>query len=917
MPLPGLGPWRASAPAEFRRFPDDAVARPIGARFAQVAAEFAAREAISSPLGQWSYRRVAEDAERIAGGLQARLGLGTSRPVAVLVDHDGLLPIAVLSVIRAGHIVVVLDPAAPEPQIQQILTSCEAPLLLHDSVHAELAGRIAGAAEAIHVDEVTGEFTEPSDLGERSPAMLAFTSGTSDEPKGAVITHGVLMNLVRGATNALGIGPEDRMPMLFPVSLAVAAYPMFLPLLTGGTLATLDVRSVGLEPVGEFLERERITLAYMAPTVIRFLDGALGDRTFPDLRMVALGGELVDAEVVDLTRRLFSPTLMANGYGTTETGVVALYVLDPSTELSGAAPCGFAVDDVEIVVLDDQGTTLGPDEPGELAVLSPHLFTGYWKHPELSRQVLFADPLGREGWGMFRTGDHGSVDRNGVLTVHGRVDTKVKVRGKFVVIGEIESDLHGLDGVSDAAVMPDVRAGNTELVAFVVPSADFEGGPTGWRADLLERRESFMVPSRWVVLDELPRLPNGKLDRRALPIDDSGALDASAPELERPDLSGREATRRTIKAVWEGLLPVGSIGEDEDFFHLGGDSLLAAQMLIHVERETGVIVPMGELVHARTVRTLADVVDRHRDVRGHPAPLVSCVQRGDAAARPQLWFVPDLQGSAFRVRHLAEALGADQPVWSFESPLVAGEPNPFTRLETFAARLLTDLRRVQPEGPYWLSGYSFGGICAYEMARQLELDGEAVAFVSVVDVGPGYRGPGWSATKSPGRPWFGVAKPPPAGSSAFEAVRHYLEMVSTSRSGALRHLMVRTGVARVVDPIRFRADLRRHGRVRPEWRLWYAWEEHWKLAAKHWDRASAYPGTMDLFWEATTGSVDSTMGWSALIGDLRIHRFAVGADGDHDAILEPAGARALGPVLRSVIDERLESPHSRRTPDGN
>jgi thioesterase domain-containing protein len=240
-------------------------------------------------------------------------------------------------------------------------------------------------------------------------------------------------------------------------------------------------------------------------------------------------------------------------------------------------------------------------------------------------------------------------------------------------------------------------------------------------------------------------------------------------------------------------------------------------------------------------------------------------------------------------------------VWSFESPLLAGEPNDFSSLDTFVANYLTDLVAAQPEGPYWLAGYSFGGICAYEMARQLRREGREVAFVGVIDVGPGYRGPGWSDWFSPFRPWFGVEKPPPPGAPLREQVVHYRDMVTRSPSGAARHVMVRTGVSRLVDPVRFKADLRRSGRVRPEWRLWYAWEEHWKLAAQAWQRNSSYDGTVDLFWANDTGSADATMGWGPLVGELHIHRF----EGDHLGLLEPRGAGQLAEVVRTVLDERL------------
>jgi thioesterase domain-containing protein len=341
------------------------------------------------------------------------------------------------------------------------------------------------------------------------------------------------------------------------------------------------------------------------------------------------------------------------------------------------------------------------------------------------------------------------------------------------------------------------------------------------------------------------------------------------------------------------------VGPDDEFAHLGGDSLLAAQMLVLVDQRMGVTVPMGDLVHAPTLRQLSEVVTRRRLDTEAPST-AALVQAGDEG-RPRLWFVHDLQGSAYRVRHVAAALGEDQPVWSFESPLLRGEPNPFTQLDTFAARYLRDLREAQPDGPYWLAGYSFGGVCAYEMARQLRRDGDEVAFLGVIDVGPGYRGPGWGDKHPPFRPWFGVAKPPPPGSTPSEIAAHYLEMIQDSPRGALRHLMVRTGLAERLDPLRFQADLRATGRVRPEWRLWYAWEEHWKLAAAAWDRSATYEGTVDLFWASDTASADATLGWGPLVEDLRIHRF----EGDHMGTLEPRGASELASALRAVLDRTV------------
>ena len=340
--------------------------------------------------------------------------------------------------------------------------------------------------------------------------------------------------------------------------------------------------------------------------------------------------------------------------------------------------------------------------------------------------------------------------------------------------------------------MPTCRDGNVELVAVVVPTDADTVDTTALRAELLERNEAYRVPARWIVVPELPRLPNGKVDRRALPVPDESARAAGAgPDRGVAAGGGTEAkvvasatggdpdsVQRGLRDIWELLLPVGVVGPDTDFIAAGGDSLLAAQMIVMVEQRLGVTVPMGELVHARTLADLSEVVARIQ--RDAPTTTVSCVQAGDESLRPRLWFVHDLQGSAYRIRHLAQHLGPDQPVWSFESPLLAGEPNDFPSLDTFVANYLTDLVAAQPEGPYWLAGYSFGGICAYEMARQLHADGREVAFVGVVDVGPGYRGPGRSERMSPFRPWFGVEKPPDDAAGLREQFDHYRAMIRRS-----------------------------------------------------------------------------------------------------------------------------------------
>ena len=580
----GLGPWRsAEPPPGWNPFPDDAVGGSVAQRFLHTASRFPDKEALSSPAGSWTFAQLAADATGQAGAIASLLDESGPRPVALLITHDGPLVIALLSIILAGHIVVVVDPQAPQAEQLHVLAESGANLVLADYANAEVAAVLTAGSEQVAVrklDELEPSHYEVPSTGPDHPIMLAFTSGTSGESKAAVVTNAVLLNLIRGATNALGIGPDDRMPMLFPTSLAVAAYPMFLPLLNGGTLATLDVRSVGLDPVADFLADERITLAYMAPTVVRFLVDALADRSFPDLRMIALGGEVVDAEVVELTRQLLGPRHIANGFGTTETGVITLYVLDADGDPDGEVPAGYPVPEVEVMILDDSGDEVPTGEAGEVAIASPHVFSGYWGHHDVDQLVLGPDPSGRDGWSHYRTGDLGRVNNDGALVVLGRLDAKVKVRGRFVVLGDVEADLHVIDGVRDAAVISRSDHGVTELDAWVALIDGSQRTGSELRAELLKDREAYRVPSKWHLVEDLPRLPNGKLDRQALRRPQTKPATGSGQGSETDHHNDIGGTTRQLRDIWEALLPGAVVGLDDDFAHLGGDSLLAAQMLV-------------------------------------------------------------------------------------------------------------------------------------------------------------------------------------------------------------------------------------------------------------------------------------------------------------------------------------------------
>ena len=259
----------------------------------------------------------------------------------------------------------------------------------------------------------------------------------------------------------------------------------------------------------------------------------------------------------------------------------------------------------------------------------------------------------------------------------------------------------------------------------------------------------------------------------------------------------------------------------------------------------------------------------------------------------------DLHGSAFRFRHLAAALGRDQPVKGFESPALTGERFPFTRIETLALRYVTEMQRAQPEGPYHLCGYSFGGIVAFEMARHLRRAGEEVALLAVVDIGPGYRGVDFDRRRPPRGPWLDLPDPPEPGAGRRRRLSRFLGALRKSPRDAGTYVVFNSRFRRRLLPVSWWWQLRRHGRVPARHRLWYAYQKHWELVGPSWAGAP-YEGEVTLFWSDDTASADATMGWGALGADVEIHRIAVG----HEQIMDEREVHHLADPLRQELDRR-------------
>ncbi|MGH2934750.1 MAG: AMP-binding protein, partial [Gaiellaceae bacterium] len=692
-----------------------------------------ARIAIERGTTMLTYAELDEATESAAHALRERLGAGTHRVVLHLEDIVELA-VASMAVARAGAVSVPVDPTVPEERIRRICRDVDASLLLSDSdLDSELA--------PVRPTSLTG--TRPAQWEDVPPGeavAIAFTSGSTGEPKGIIIPAaarpmadaGVDMSAYGTFSQSLGDAGVDmsaygaasetlRVGLVSGGSSNVSETTLHSYLLIGATVAAYEMRREGIAGFANWLRGANVFVFTMVPTVLRhILPTFRPDDRFDSVRMVFLSGETTTWEdVVALRSHLHPEAVVTSIYGTTETGACLMATIDDSTEIcSGPLPLGFPMVDRTVEILDELGRPVADGEIGQIVVTGPETSLGYWNRPEEAAGTFtwVSDDKRRVA-----TGDLGSRLPDGNIEHHGRVDHVVKVAGNRIELGEVESALRALDGVADAAATTYLdTADDVRLWAAAVPAAGRVLNGLALRVELARILPAAHLPDGITVLASLPLLPGGKVDRGSLPVEASLTAPIE-PATER---------ERELLAVWQEVLGNSGIGVGDDFFALGGDSLRAASVIVGVHRLYGIELPVSILVEAPTVRSLAAVLEAGMAW----SPLVPV--RGGIG--PAFFVVHDGSGDVVYARLLAEGLPAEMPVYGLRGRALDGSAIPEQGLAELSASYVRTIRSVQPEGPYHLYGMSAGGSIAFEMARQLEESGATVGVVAIGDTaGPG------------------------------------------------------------------------------------------------------------------------------------------------------------------------------------
>ena len=784
------------------------------------------------------------------------IALGVTREdrVGVCLGRSIDFIVAVLATIKAGAAYVPLDPAYPAERLAYMTDDVRAKVVISRDW-------LAAADLASHSTTNPPVTTTSRDL-----AYVMYTSGSTGRPKGTCIEQRAIARLVL-ATDYVQLTARDVVGHASNTSFDAATFEIWGALLTGARLHVL-APDVVLSP--ELFTREIVasglTVLFITTALFHQL-AALAPDAFRTLDHLLFGGEVCDVAVV---RRVLAvgPRRLLHVYGPTETTTFATWHLVRAVEPAATSiPIGRPLANTTIRILDRARQPVPIGVRGEIFIGGPGVARGYWNRPELTAERFVDDPLA-PGERLYKTGDLAAWRADGAIEFHGRADHQVKLRGFRIELGELEAELLAHPDVTAAIAIVRHDTGDPRLVAYVAPSVDVDH----LRDRLAAVLPRYMLPSAIVALDHVPVTPNGKIDRAPLP----------APPAKRDERGGGYVApdgelAQAIARIWAEVLGVDRVGAHDNFFALGGNSLLLVTVRSRLETALGRTVTLKPLAEAASVSELA--------ARLAEDTAASCLIRLQAGPMSPIYFIHGGGGSALSYRDLARAIDGEHAMYGFNARGLDSDEPPHASIEAMASHYLALARTVHPGGPFLLVGASFGGTVAYEMARQLTAAGDSVALCALLD--------------APGPGALPVVELDPADLLVF-----HLEARSWLAADALRgrpleeQLQITLDTAHaagVALPFTSLAHGRRHVAV---------WENNIRALRAY--TAPVWGGAIDFFSpaDALPGSPASHLhhAWCDR-GALHVEVVS----GDHLSMIAPPHANALGARIRALIATRIRS----------
>jgi amino acid adenylation domain-containing protein len=793
----------------------------------------------------WTYRQLHEETNRLANNLKAR-GVGHGSIVGVCMERSAPQVLALLAVMKSGAAYVPLDPTYPAERLRYMIEHAAAKIVIVDESTQPLVGD-----SVLFTDFTRGSVEDVSDGPKgHDLAYVIYTSGSTGRPKGVMIRHANLKNLVEWQCATVGITAQDRGTYVAGLGFDAAALELW-PYLTAGASVAIPEEEIRTDPerLQEWLTDLEATISFAPTPMAEYLLA----RDWPEssrLRALHTGGDR-------LTRRPRSSFKfkMINNYGPTETTVIATSTfVAPDGEMQPSI--GLPIANTTVYVLDSRLQPVPRGVIGKLYAGGDGVALGYLRQPALTAERFVPDLYGKPGKRLYDTGDLVRQRSDGDLDFIARADHQVKLRGFRIELGEIESLLRNHATLLDAVVILWESGNNKRLVAFVVTQPGEQADQETLRQYLEARLPAYMVPSIFMFVDALPVTSNGKIDRSALPTPIMAS--AGRSELVAP----RDSVEEELARIWKGLLQTDAISVTDNFFLVGGHSLLAIELMYKIEKEFNRKLPISTLFKSGTIEDLA-VLIRSQDMASRSI----LVEISGGTGKQPFFCVHGAGGQVFRYKELANYLAKERPFIGLE----ANESQDSCQsIEEMAAQYLIAIREVQAEGPYYLGGWSFGGVVAFEIAQQLTRQGEEVALLTMFD------------TTAPG-----TENKLLSDQEIKEILTRDLSLHATSdRNDAMRSMLERAKADSVVPPSFELPDVQRFLSL---------FSQHMKAAQNY--APDPWMGKIILFEarERLPKQVaDASLGWAML--SQSVDRYVI--PGNHYSMLRAPNVKSLAEQLR-------------------
>lgn len=627
---------------------------PVQYLFERMAQSMPEQAAVSRGDTRITYRELQQRTDKLAHLLLSG-GAKKGTIVAILLDDKVDAITSIIAVLKAGAVFVPFDPLLPDLRLKTMVSEATPDLFISE---ANLTQRLNGFSHAkvlsldkckrldqLAVDDVlaskVAESPEPDDF-----CYIYFTSGSTGRPKSIAGRLKGIDHFIRWEIESLGIGKDDRISQLLPLSFDGSLRDIFVPLCAGGTICVPENNEIvsDAKELVSWIDRESIALIHCVPTLFRsILNEELHPNQFRALRYVLLAGEAMLPSDVGRWREVFGDRVkLINLYGTSETTMAKfVYEVQPGDEKRRSVPVGKPMPGARALIVDEDGRACPPGAIGEIYIRTPYRSHGYYKQPELTAEVFIPNPFNSDPNDIvYKTGDLGRMLEDGNVEVLGRRDLQVKIRGVRVELEEINSLVRGFTGVNDVAVIDrkDTSGGNF-LCAYIVGNGALK--LDSLREYLHGRLPSSMVPSAFVIMEKLPRTISGKIDRRALP-------DLKDCTGRGEYLTPRSGTEQIVADIWANILGLPKISLHDNFFELGGHSLLATQVMVRVRKTIGVELPLRTLFENPTVAKFATYIDAAawRSATTSLPPIVPVSRDRElplSFSQQRLWFLEQLK----------------------------------------------------------------------------------------------------------------------------------------------------------------------------------------------------------------------------------------------------------------------------------